>query len=541
MDKLTASQFGIVPEKDVTRELSKMLEFLKSGDCRKVVFDSGVYYIDAEKCREYMLHITNTIADSELSPDETPHLNAVAFHLDGLENVTLDGNGATFLISGKCTNIVFLKCKNVTLKNIELRHISPDMHCLRVTNKGKFHVDFESDRETKLEFEASKPYFVGKGYRYPVDKNAATARWIPRIREAAPDFAERVKHPLCHAVKYRETDGGFRAYYPTASRFCIGDSFYIYEVRRRFAGIFIDRSENIKLENVRQRFNYSLAVVAQCSENVELVDCTFAPEKDSPRQLSSCADFVQACMCRGEISVSGCEFVGAGDDCLNVHGVHFRLVDIGKDCVTVRFMHPQTHGFDPFKKGDKLAVIDPKSLLEKGTAQVVASRLLNETDIHLELCSLCGEMEVGDAIEDVSACPKLDFHSNKISRIVTRGVLVTTREKVEIKENFFNQTAMSAILISDDARSWFESGRCLDVTIEGNRFLHCGQPTILIKPENAVDKGAVHKNIRIIGNDFNSKLCLRAHSADGIIFEDNSGVGKKAMQADRCEINGNKY
>lgn len=535
MSKVQASDFGIVPEKDVTKEISEMLEFLKSANCSSVELEAGVYHIDAEKCREYLLHITNTIADSELSADETPHLNAVALYLDGLKNVTLDGNGAVFLISGKCTNVVLSRCKNVTLKNIELRHVSPDMHCLRVAEKGRFFVDFEPDRETKLVFEASKPCFSGKSYRYPVDKDAATARWIPRIREAEPDFAERVQHPLRFAVGYKQTENGFRAYYPSTSRFRVGDSFYIYEVRRRFVGIFINESENIELKNVRQRFNYSLALVAQCSENVSVVDCKFAPEDNSPRQLASCADFIQTCMCRGKISVSGCEFVGAGDDCLNVHGVHFKIVNIENDCVTVRFMHPQTHGFDPFKVGDRLVVTDPKTLLEKGGARVVSSRLVNETDIILHLSSLYGKAEKGDVLENASACSEVDFRSNYISRTVTRGLLLTTRKRVEIKDNLFKKTAMSAILISDDARSWFESGPCLDVLISGNRFQNCGEPTILIKPENAVHKGAVHKNIRIVANSFEEGECLWARSTDGLVFKDNEGVGKNAVKTEHCE------
>ena len=61
---------------------------------------------------------------------------------------------------------------------------------------------------------------------------------------------------------------------------------------------------------------------------------------------------------------------------------------------------------------------------------------------------------------------------------------------------------MSAILISDDARSWYESGPVSDVTIRNNFFVECGSPVISIAPENDRPEGAVHRNIRILANRF---------------------------------------
>lgn len=69
---------------------------------------------------------------------------------------------------------------------------------------------------------------------------------------------------------------------------------------------------------------------------------------------------------------------------------------------------------------------------------------------------------------------------------------------------------MHAILIADDAASWFESGPVQDVLISGNTFEGCGYNlskenyVIAIAPENhQLIKGyMVHRNIRITGNDF---------------------------------------
>jgi hypothetical protein len=90
---------------------------------------------------------------------------------------------------------------------------------------------------------------------------------------------------------------------------------------------------------------------------------------------------------------------------------------------------------------------------------------------------------------------------------------------------------MHAILIADDASSWYESGPVEDVYIAGNTFEGCGYNlgsgnyVIAIAPENhQLLKGyMVHRNIRIENNDF--KLydypLLTARSTENLIFRNN--------------------
>lgn len=537
MKTIKASEFGIVPETEIAEKLTELFKAAKENGCDKIEFDKGTYYINNRKCKEYTLYITNTVGDGEFAANETPHLNAVAFYLGGIDNLTVDGNGSIFIIDGKVTNAAVENCRNVTLKNMEIRHAHPDMHELKVVSKGAFYVDFEVDSDTQIEFVDSLPYFIGKDYCYPINQNAATARWIPKIKAESPELVKRSAHPLSGAFKFSKLDKNrFRAHYSSTLHFKVGDKYYIYDVRRQFAGIFINKSKNIKLENIVQRFNYSLALVVQNSADIFLENSVFAPEENSSRLLASCADFVQACMCRGTVSVSDCKFVGAGDDCLNAHGVHYKIVDVSDSQITVRYMHPQTHGFNPLRVGDEIAFVNPKTLLENGRAEILSSKLVSETDIRLALGSSY-QAKKGEVIEDVTASPDVFFERNEMSRIITRGLLLTTRGKVRVRNNRFAGTTMSAILLSDDAQSWYESGPCRDVLIENNEFLSSGNPTILIKPENRIYGGAVHKNIRISGNTFgaNGGCCVKASSTDGIELTGNDFGKAKPIKATKCE------
>lgn len=535
MNILKAEKFGIVPEKEISGLLCSMFDFVRDKNVTDIVFQKGTYYIDADGCKEHRLYITNTLGDKELDSSETPHLQKVAFYLSKLKNITIDGGNSVFIISGKMTNFVMQHCENITVKNLEIRHACPDMHRLCVKEKSAFHVKFEFDKETTVNFKNGKPYFCGKGFSYPADKGASTANWIPLIKQENENYCCRVKHPLKNALKYKETEDGFLAYYLRTKRFDEGDQFYIYNAVRQYVGMFINECKNIALENIHQGFNYSLAVVLQCSENVTIQSCVFAPEKGNRRLIASCADFIQASMCKGQITVKDCKFSGAGDDCMNFHGVHFKVCAAQKDKIRVKFMHSQTHGFNPFKVGDEIAFIDPKTLLEKARAEVLGSELLNENEIELKLE---GEFPtfVSDCVENITACPDVTIEDNEISCIITRGILITTRGKVEIKNNRFVSTAMSGILISDDAMSWFESGMCKDVLIKDNVFEFCGDTPILIKPENKAYAGAVHENIRIIGNAFKAvkDCCIKAHSTNSILIKNNLCGEAKLIKAKNC-------
>lgn len=537
MKTFHAVDYNIKPGCEITVALCELIEKIAGTDGEKSVrFEKGTYYIDSEKCKKYMLYITNTVGDDEFSADETPHLNAVPFYFNGTDNLTFDGNGSVFIIDGKVTNVAVENCRNITLKNMEIRHAHPDMHEMKVVRVAPFFVDFEIDDDTQFKISDNKLYFYGKDYCAPADKDALNAHWIGLIRKNTPNKVKRVSHPLIGMLKIsRIGERRVRAYFANTLRFKRSDRYYIFDVRRQFAGIFINASENIVLQNIKQRFNYSLALVLQDCKNVDVNGVQFSPEKNSARKMASVADFIQVCMCRGKIRITNSFFEGAGDDCINVHGVHFKIQSVNGNKIIVRFMHKQSHGYLPIHTGDEIAFIHPDTLLQEGKTVVKNARLLNEYEIELILDS-AGDAAVGQVIENIAACPEVYFADNTVNRIITRGCLFTTRGKVVVENNRFISNSMSGILLSDDAKSWYESGMCRDVTIRNNIFDYCGKTPILIKPENRIHGGAVHKNIRIIHNVFKKYrgFCVYAKSSDNIVLKDNVYHSQKHIKTVNC-------
>lgn len=538
MTVINAADYKIKPESSVASTLAALFKELAETDGEKtLVFESGNYYIDAAELEYETLFITNTVGDNEFKKGETPHRVRTALNLKNIKDLKIEGNGAKFIIRGKATNAALQSCENIEINDIEIDVENPDMHEMEVFAKGKHSVDFQIDALSNYSVEGGRLYFNGVDYKTDALKKYRAAWHTGCVKKGTPNTIKRTHHLFLTALKAKDLGSGkVRIYYLNNSQIDIGDRYYVFHNRRDNVGIFIDSCKNITLNGVAQRFNYSLAIVAQNTENITLSNLDFSPDKKGGRLVASTADFIQICMCKGKVIVENSYFDGACDDCINVHGVHFKIKNIEGNKITVQFMHPQAHGFNPIHSGDEIAFINPATMLECGRGAAISSKLINEYQLEIELDS-AENAKVGHCIEDVTMCPELEFKNNVMTRIITRGILLTTRGKTVIEGNRFISTSMSGILLSDDASSWYESGMCENVTIRNNIFEHCADNAILIKPENIVHAGAVHKNIKILDNQFKDygDTCISMKSSGDIEIRGNEFANGNRLSAKNCE------
>lgn len=104
---------------------------------------------------------------------------------------------------------------------------------------------------------------------------------------------------------------------------------------------------------------------------------------------------------------------------------------------------------------------------------------------------------------------------------------MTTRGAVRIENNTFAGMPMSAILIADDANSWYESGMVKDVVIRNNTFTNIGNAVISVEPSTSLTNPdqTVHSHIMVDGNHFNQasgNTAIYAKSVDGFTFTNNT-------------------
>ncbi len=504
--EIKARDYKVIPNQDISIKLAELFQALTDVEGEKtLVFEKGDYYIDSALCQKEILYITNSTGEEEWNEGETKHLCNIALYLKNLKDLQVLGNGARFIIDGKVTNIVVDECENLEIEDIELKVINPDMHAFTVLKSGLFYCDFQLDNESKYKSDGKSFVFDGKEYQTSFTKSANTSWWNGYIPKNTPYKIYRSSHPFAGALKIKEiAPYVFRVYYPIKRKFKKGDIINVFDVKRKNAGIFVRKSNDVVFKNVIQHFNYGLAFVAQDNENITIDGVDFSPEKNGAKKMASVADFIQICMCKGLVKIVNSNFDSAGDDCLNVHGIHFKIDKIAGKTLNVKFCHAQSYGFNPLREGDVIEYVNPKTLDRVGSARILSSKQLDNYNITLTVDNIEGASE-GLVIEDITMCPDLVFSNNTMTRIITRGLLITTRGKVLVENNRFISTSMNSILFSNDAKSWYESGRVTDAVIKRNVFEHCPCHTVCILPENGQNKNIVHGKFLIEDNIIHSE------------------------------------
>lgn len=498
---------------DMTPKIQNAIEEAKSYNGKSVTIElqNANYNIYRKSSSHQLYHISNTTSEKE-NPDQTKH---IGLWLKGLKNITIDGKGAHLITHGEITSFVIDGCENVTLKNFTITAADPTVPELTVTEVGDRHMTVRIHPQSKYFIKDGKFSFVGDSW--------TLSEGIAQSYDREKDITWRSWSPLHGLQKAIELEPNLlRFNYDKKPQAIPGMVFQMRDGYRDEACGLIQYSKNVTLENVHLAFLGNFGLVSQMSENITYRHLTFAPEAESGRTCAGFADFVQMSGCKGKILIENSRFTGAQDDPINIHGTHLVVTEfLSSNEVVVKYMHPQTFGFQSFLPGNEVEFIDPYSLLPLASFKVKKSEMKSAREIIVTL-----NKPVPDAIrektelviENVTYTPEVIIRNNFFSRIPSRGLLVSTRRKILIENNTFFRMQMSGILIADDARSWFESGMVRDVTIRNNNFIECNEPVILIAPENSRNEGCVHRNITITNNRFKliGKDAVSARSVDGI-------------------------
>lgn len=517
--QILARDHGILPDKgmDCCASISSLLAEIKESNIpANIVFEKGRYDFLSENAEKIPYFISNTASEQE-NPDVT---KKVVFHMTGMHNLTIEGNDTLFIMHGRCIPFVIDNCQNITIRNISLDYERATMSEMRVTAIGDDYIDFDINKDSWYSINRDRLIWEEDGFSY---KDGPSQEYDP-----TKNITWRTWNPVSVALSVKETEPfKVRFFYNDIHQTKVGNVFQMRDGLRDQVGTFIQCSKNVSFFNVAFHYMHGLGIVSQFSENLTFNKINCSPRPETGRIIASAADFMHFSGCKGRIGVYDSKFIGSHDDPINIHGTYLKIIKIiDSKKVLVRFMHPQTYGFDAFFVDDEVEIVDPLTLLTIAKSIVTSTLRINNRDFELELKEdISKELQIGDVIENTSYTPSVEIINNYFGVVSTRGILVTTRKKVLIKNNYFDGMQMSGILISNDAKGWYESGRVEDVTISDNTFNFCADPVIGIIPENMIidiDK-PVHKNITIEGNTFimSDTRMLYANSTQGIIIKNN--------------------
>lgn len=265
------------------------------------------------------------------------------------------------------------------------------------------------------------------------------------------------------------------------------------------------RCKNITLRGCNFHALPGMGIVSQFTENLTFERVNVVPRPGTLRTCPAWADCFHFSGCRGDILVDACNFSGTQDDPINIHGTHLRIIEqTGPKQVLLRFMQPQTYGLAAFVPGDKIEFVNHSTLRSYASNTVTALERRTDKDWLLTLAQPIAAFGQDDVVDNVSWYPNVTIRNCTVTMDSCRGFLITTRGRARVEGCTFNRTAMSAILVEDDAEGWFESGPIRDLTIRDNKFIGCGDPVVCISPHNGNNDPAlpVHENIRIENNSF---------------------------------------
>ena len=530
-DSVNVKDYGVTPNSfsDATAGVKRAIAACKETKADVLVFPEGRYDFwpaDSEK-REY--YISNTSSESEC-PSKIKNIGLLFENIDGL---TIEGNGSLFVFHGKMITWALDNCKNIFLKNIRVDFERPSMSELTILDITPDKAIVKLHPDSWYSVINEKLYLHGEGWGmkhyHTIMSDTITgigvySTWDPVLKSKVTEL-EPYKFML---------EGDF-----SKCNYKKGNILSVRDPIRDHVGAFVNRSENIKLYNVTMHYMHGLGIISQFSKNLSYSKVCVIPHRG--RSIASFADGMHFSGCSGYVKIDSCHFKGLHDDPVNVHGTYLKITEIiSPNTVKVRFMHPQTYGFQAFYKNDTVAFVSASAIQSKGITTVINAKMLSERNMELQLNGpLPGGIGVGDCIENLTHTPSLTVSNSRFEQTNTRGLLVTTPRKVVIENNVFFRTGMPGILIAGDVNSWFESGAVTDITIRNNVFEDCGYNhwpanySILIEPENRniVPGHWVHRNIRIEDNTFkvSSYPVIKAKSTSGLSIKNNniknSGLG----------------
>lgn len=565
-------------------------EISKSGDCARAfqaafqaakeakepctlfLPKNSELHIYKDFCPTRVYHTSNT--DSTEYPKKT-----FGLLLEGLEDFTLDGQDAKLIFHGDLCAIGVVHSKNIVLKNFSWDFQNPTTSQITVKSHTATTVTFEVAKGCTFEIEGNRikwicgkspytglPYYV----QYNNHKSWATVSFDPktgiqrrrsftefpfqRIRRIEPVSAKCFK--ICYfgfVPRVWQQEG-------MVAQLCASK-------KRPTAGAFFWESENILVSDVTVHYMHGFGWLTQMCKDVTYSGCRFIPNEEG-RYCTSYADLIHVSGASGKILIENCEFSHAHDDPINIHGTFTRLEKrLDAHTAVLSYIHKQQGGFPQFHVGDEvvfyqrdtLAPLQDKEEIYTVTYAGIPGKDGNDmksmtVQFDKELPQMLTETignEPRYVAENITYTPEVTIRDCVFRHIPTRGILCTTRKKVVIERNFFDNLAMACIFISNDSNEWYESGPVRDMTIRNNEFYirETGQrewkdaPAVYVHPVvkgNKLPKTPVHQNITIEKNVvhlFHDKAFV-IESVDGLTLHHNTIIKENPIHKPIYAING---
>ena len=509
------------------------------AECKKhpnsiLLFEKGRYdfHIDPSYTREYF--------ESNTTNDGPKNL---AILIEGCNGLTLDGNGSEFIFHGAIQPITVDHSENITIQNVNIDWDIPLTAQAKILATSLNNIDLEIDT-IQFPYDITSEKLIFRGENWRAEPSGFMEYVAGKHLIAAGTGDEGCIRGDWNKSSYEELKPGILRMKGEFTRTpAVGNYLILRHSKRDHAGIFIQESNHVKLENVNVYHCAGLGVLAQFSRNLDYKNVRFMPNTAKNRYFSGHDDGFQVSNCAGKVTISNCEFGGLMDDPINVHGTSVKIIEKISDCkLKCRFMHEQSNGMTWGHPNDTIGYLENENMQTLGKGTLKSFEKLNRDEFFVEFNSAVpSEIVAGCALENLSWSPAVTIQNCIFNSCRARGLLISTPGKVIIDRNQFESSG-SAILIAGDANGWYESGAVSDVTISNNTFKAACLTSMyqfcegIISIDPIIPKldslKAYHRNITIEQNTFQAfdYPVLYALSVDGIRFNRNKITRSHAFE-----------
>ncbi len=449
IDTKRPSPFG-----DMTYDINQVLT--KERENIEIIFEQATYLFESTYAYEQYTYVTNN----------DHGLKKMAFPILDGQNVTIDGQGATFVFSGRILPFFAKNIENLTIKNIIIDVDRPYYTQGIIQESSLEHVVITVDKE-RYPYMIDKGNLVFKGKHYSSD-------FVHEFIE----FEAEEKKPIygCEdffvddRVRAEELeDGRLKIYHTFHRKPMVGKVLVIKHEKRLIPAIVCDHCKQVMLENVTIRQAGTMGFVAQYCEDVYLNKVIVATDEDSERVVSTNTDATHFVGCKGTVRVENSLFESQLDDAINVHGNYLIMErQVSDNQVLAKIGHYQQQGIFGLDEQTTIQIVDVETMLPVAQTHLQAKKIINREYVLLTFEDVL-DLDAGKSycIEDVERYPEVIFRNNTVWKNRARGLLLTSRQKILVEDNTIISES-AAIKISGDTNLWYEAGPTSIVKIRRN-------------------------------------------------------------------------
>ncbi len=463
-----------------TSAVSRALAVADNRRDTTLVFPQGEYRFYPDGCQRAEYYPSNNDGG----------MKNIVFHLDGCENVTVDGQGSEFVFYGLVSPFILHRCRNVTVKNLSAD--TADVFYMQATivaataQRVELAVDtdlcpFAVENGNLVIENAHWRHNTGDVWVLLQEFNTATGGPAPgsltMVAVIGETTVDRNYLParLADLTASVTPDGHLVLEGDFGYTMTVGNTLIMTHERRDHSFATVFESCDTRFEHVTAYHAQSMGVACQCAHNVTLDNCRFMVREGSKRLLSINADATHFVNCSGLVHIKDCVMDGMMDDAVNVHGIYTTVTAL-EDMrhFTLELGHYQQFNVNVYYVGDEIVLYDTETMAEIGVGHIETATLVDERHIAVTLQDEADfPLAVGMTAENRERMPSVVVEGCRMGRNRPRGVLLSTPKPSVIRGNTFYNSCTAIQISGGPDAFWQEAGATRDVLVEDNHFCDC--------------------------------------------------------------------